>query len=62
MTSLLEEAQDLDTTLVQKSIEPMVSAVGGTIIKCGTTGTSKSDFGRRYNTILSDRYKLLMDV
>jgi hypothetical protein len=51
---LLEEAQDLDTTLVQKSIEPMVSA-GGTIIKCGTTGTSKSDFGRRYNTILSDR-------
>lgn len=41
---LLEEAQDLDATLVQKSIEPMVSAVGGTIIKCGTTGTSKSDF------------------
>jgi hypothetical protein len=39
----------------------MVSAVGGTIIKCGTTGTSKSDFWQeiQYNIKL---VKLLMDV
>ena len=41
---LIEEAQDVDSMLVQKSIEPMVSAVGGTIVKCGTTGTQKNDF------------------
>lgn len=41
---LCEEAQDLDTYLVQKSIEPMVTATGGTIVKCGTTGTEKNDF------------------
>jgi hypothetical protein len=52
---LLEEAQDLDTTLVQKSIEPMVSAVGGTIIKCGTTGTSKSDFWQEIQYNIKDR-------
>lgn len=41
---LCEEAQDLDSFLVQKSIEPMVTATGGSIVKCGTTGTEKNDF------------------
>lgn len=41
---IIEEAQDVDSNIIQKSIEPMVSAVGGTIIKCGTTGENKSDF------------------
>jgi len=41
---ICEEAQDLDTYIVQKSIEPMVSAYNGTIVKCGTTGTQKNDF------------------
>lgn len=41
---LIEEAQDVDSYLIEKSIEPMVSAVGGTIVKCGTTGRVKNDF------------------
>lgn len=41
---LCEEAQDIDSYIVQKSIEPMTSATGGTIVKCGTTGVSKNDF------------------
>lgn len=41
---LCEEAQDLDTYIVQKSLEPMVSATNGTIVKCGTTGVQKNDF------------------
>ena len=40
----IEEAQDVDDFLIEKSIEPMVTATGGTIVKVGTTGTSKSDF------------------
>jgi hypothetical protein len=39
-----EEAQELNDFMVQKSIEPMVTATGGTIAKVGTTGTHKSDF------------------
>ena len=41
---IMEEAQDLDTFIVQKSIEPMVSATNGTQVKIGTTGTSKNHF------------------
>lgn len=41
---ICEEAQELDDLKVQKSIEPMVTATGGTILKVGTTGTRKSDF------------------
>lgn len=40
----IEEAQDMDDFLVQKSIEPMVTATAGTIVKVGTTGTRKCDF------------------
>lgn len=41
---ICEEAQDMDSYIVQKSIEPMVSATGGTIVKSGTTGRQKNDF------------------
>jgi hypothetical protein len=41
---ICEEAQDMDSYIVQKSIEPMVSATGGTVVKSGTTGRSKNDF------------------
>ncbi len=41
---LCEESQDLDTYIVRKSISPMVTATGGTIVKIGTTGTEKNDF------------------
>lgn len=51
---LIEEAQDVDSYIVQKSIEPMVSSTGGTIIKCGTTGTAKTDY---YNEIIYNRSK-----
>lgn len=41
---IIEEAQDVDSYIMEKSIEPMVSATGGTIIKCGTTGTQKNHY------------------
>ena len=41
---ILEESQDMDDFVVQKSIEPMTSATGGTILKVGTTGTVKNHF------------------
>lgn len=41
---IVEEAQDVDDMIVNKSIEPMVSATGGTIIKVGTTGLYKNHF------------------
>lgn len=41
---ILEEAQDSDDFIVQKSIEPMLSATGGTLLKVGTTGTTKNNF------------------
>jgi hypothetical protein len=40
----VEEAQDVDDLIVSKSIEPMVSATGGSIIKVGTTGMVKNHF------------------
>ena len=41
---IVEEAQDVDDLIVSKSIEPMVSATGGSIIKVGTTGMFKNHF------------------
>ena len=41
---IIEEAQELESFIIEKSIEPMVTATGGTIIKCGTTGLVKNDF------------------
>jgi hypothetical protein len=41
---IIEEAQDVDDFIATKSIEPMVSSTGGTIIKVGTTGTQKNHF------------------
>ena len=41
---IVEESQETDDFIVQKSIEPMVSATGGTILKIGTTGTQKNNF------------------
>jgi hypothetical protein len=42
--ALIEEAQDCADLIVQKSIEPMLTATGGTVVKVGTTGTHKGDF------------------
>lgn len=41
---ICEEAQDIDDFIVQKSIEPMLSATGGTLLKVGTTGMTKNHF------------------
>lgn len=41
---ILEESQDMDDYVVQKSIEPMTSATAGTVVKVGTTGTVKNHF------------------
>ena len=41
---IMEEAQDIDSYIAQKSIEPMVSATSGTIVKVGTTGTAKNHY------------------
>lgn len=56
---IIEEAQDVDSYIVQKAIEPMVSATGGTIVKCGTTGTSKNHFWYdiQYNKNLNRKQK-----
>jgi hypothetical protein len=40
----IEEAQDTDDLMVSKSIEPMLTATSGTLVKIGTTGTRKCDF------------------
>lgn len=41
---IIEEAQDVDDLIAGKSIEPMVTATAGTIIKVGTTGMYKNHF------------------
>lgn len=41
---IVEEAQDVDDLIVSKSIEPMLSATAGTLIKVGTTGMYKNHF------------------
>jgi hypothetical protein len=56
---LIEEAQDMDSFIVKKSIEPMTAATGGTIVKCGTTGLVKNDFWYeiQYNNNMSRKLK-----
>ena len=39
-----EEAQDIDDLISSKSIEPMLSSTGGSLIKVGTTGMFKNHF------------------
>ena len=41
---IVEEAQDVDDLIVSKSIEPMLTATGGTLVKVGTTGMYKNHF------------------
>ena len=41
---IIEEAQDTDDFLVTKSIEPMLTATGGTLVKVGTTGVTMNHF------------------
>lgn len=40
----VEEAQDVDSYLLEKSIEPMLASTNGTMVKCGTTGTQKNHY------------------
>ena len=56
---IIEEAQDMDSFMIQKSIEPMAAATNGTIIKCGTTGMVKNDFWYeiQHNVNLSRKVK-----
>ena len=49
---IVEEAQDVDDFIVSKSIEPMLSSTSGTLLKVGTTGTTKNHF---YNEIQHNR-------
>lgn len=46
---VVDEAQDADDQVVKKSIHPMLTAYGGTIVKIGTTGYTKGDFLRAIN-------------
>ena len=41
---IVEEAQDMDSHKVKKSIHPMLSAYNGTIIKIGTPNNKRCDF------------------
>tara|TARA_Y100000310_G_C20703501_1_gene832317 strand:+ start:8396 stop:9931 length:1536 start_codon:yes stop_codon:yes gene_type:complete len=41
---IIEEAQDVDSQKVRKSIHPMLSAYNGTMVKIGTPNSKKSDF------------------
>lgn len=41
---IVEEAQDVDDLIVTKSIEPMLTATAGTMLKVGTTGMFKNHF------------------
>lgn len=41
---IAEEAQDITDLKMKKSLHPMVSATGGTIVKVGTATTQKCDF------------------
>lgn len=43
---IVEEAQDVDTLKVQKSIHPMLASTNGTIVKIGTATSFISDFYR----------------
>lgn len=58
---IIEEAQDTDDFLVTKSIEPMLSATAGTLVKVGTTGVTKNHFwyeiqaNRNYDRKIPDK-------
>lgn len=58
---IIEEAQDTDDFLVTKSIEPMLTATGGTLVKVGTTGVTKNHFwyeiqaNRNHDRKISDK-------
>jgi hypothetical protein len=41
---IVDEAQDADSDVVRKSIHPMTTAVGGSIVKVGTPAAHRSDF------------------
>lgn len=41
---LIDEAQDTDSYIVTKSVEPMLTATFGTLVKTGSTGTTKNHF------------------
>lgn len=41
---IIEETQDMDDFVMQKSIEPMLTATAGNLVKVGTTGTQKNSF------------------
>lgn len=41
---IIEEAQDVDTRVIRKSIQPMGASTSATIIKVGTANDKKSDF------------------
>lgn len=41
---IVEEAQDVDDFVLSKSIEPMLTATSGTLLKVGTTGLYKNHF------------------
>lgn len=47
---VIEEAQDVDTMVVRKSLSPMVSSVKGTTVKIGTASIRKCDFFHAINT------------
>jgi hypothetical protein len=49
---VVDEAQDVDDYIIEKSISPMLVAVGGVMMKIGTTGTTKNHF---YLDILSNK-------
>ncbi|NLR94892.1 phage terminase large subunit family protein [Flammeovirga agarivorans] len=57
--AFIDEAQDVDTWIIDKSIMPMLSAVGGCCVKIGTTGRTKNHFWDdiQYNSKRSTRIK-----
>lgn len=40
----VEEAQDVEDEIVEKSIGPMLTSTNGTMVKCGTTGKYKNHY------------------
>ncbi len=57
---IMEEAQDLETLKVQKSIHPMMSSVNGTICKIGTPSNKMCEFYEaiRRNILYQSRSKV----
>lgn len=42
--AVVDEAQDIDQLVATKSIEPMLTSTGGTMLRCGTTSARKNNF------------------